>query len=101
MAAGRGTRPGIRSIAWLGAVAISWPCMAAGSDGPGAAVVDTAIAASNREADAFVEALGEPVRGLGLAMRVERRQDPPTKRPMTSSRSCGSTPAPRIGSTSG
>ena len=79
MAGGSAAKAGIRSIAWLGVIAALWPCEAAGSDGRRSSVVDTAIAASTAEADAFVEALGELVRHLRLRMRVERRQDPPNE----------------------
>ena len=62
---------------WLAALPILWSHAALASESPTPSVVDTAIAGSTQEADAFVEALGDRVGRLGLRLRVERRQDAP------------------------
>ncbi len=62
---------------WVGVLSVLLTSIAMGSETARPSVVDTAIAASNQEADAFVAALGDRVERLGLRMRVERRQDAP------------------------
>ena len=74
----RGDASWTRSIRpWLVALSILGPRAAVASESPRPSVVDTAIAGSTQEADAFVEALGDRVGRLGLRLRVERRQDAP------------------------